>query len=155
MSVRHGGRRHLLTRGSKLHENGFSWGRAIKTFWNRSHCHLFSLFPLSCFCCFPSMISVKDGSQFKPNWFFLFPFIRKCSLCLWKVLGMMLWTKTNSLKGLNLGLMNIHRRLSLIGPLSPRGKPIGDAGAGSEEPDKVKENHKTFILSPLHVKAHY
>lgn len=67
----------------------------------------------------------------------------------------MLWTKTNSLKGLNLGLMNIHRRLSLIGPLSPRGKPIGDAGAGSEEPDKVKENHKTFILSPLHVKAHY
>lgn len=68
---------------------------------------------------------------------------------------MMLWTKTNSLKGLNLGLMNIHRRLSLIGPLSPRGKPIGDAGAGSEEPDKVKENHKTFILSPLHVKAHY
>lgn len=40
-------------------------------------------------------------------------------------------------------------RLSLIGPLSPRGKPIGDAGARSEEPDKVKENRKTsdFLLT--------
>ena len=42
--------------------------------------------------------------------------------------------------------MNIHRRLSLIGPLSPRGKPIGDAGAGSEEPDKVKEKHQNQDL---------
>lgn len=58
----------------------------------------------------------------------------------------MLWTKTNSLKGLNLGLMNIHQRLSLIGPLFPRGKPIGDAAAGSEEPDKAKESHKTSDL---------
>lgn len=60
----------------------------------------------------------------------------------------MLWTKTNSLKGLNLGLMNIHRRRSLIGPLAPRGKPIGDAGAGSEEADKVKETQKTTIFPP-------
>lgn len=45
--------------------------------------------------------------------------------------------------------MNIHQRLSLIGPLSPRGKPIGDAGAGSEEPDQVKETHKTFLLFTL------
>lgn len=54
----------------------------------------------------------------------------------------MLWTKSNSLKGLNLGLMNIHPRLSLIGPLAPRWKPIGRAGAGSEEPEKVKERTK-------------
>lgn len=55
---------------------------------------------------------------------------------------MMLWTKSNSLKGLNLGLMNIHQRLSLIGPLAPRWKPIGWAGVGSEEPEKVKEHTK-------------
>lgn len=38
--------------------------------------------------------------------------------------------------------MNIHQRLSLIGPLAPRWKPIGWAGAGSEEPEKVKEHTK-------------
>ena len=81
VSVGHGGRRHLLTRGSKFHENGFSRDRAIKTFWYCSHCHLFEriVSPAYLFSC---MISVKDGSQFKPNSFFLFPFIRKCSLCL-------------------------------------------------------------------------
>lgn len=47
-----------------------------------------------------------------------------------KVLGVMLWTETNSLKGLNLRVMNIHQRLSLIGPLFAREKPIGEAGAG-------------------------
>lgn len=38
--------------------------------------------------------------------------------------------------------MNIHQRLSLIGPLAPRWKPIGWAGVGSEEPEKVKEHTK-------------
>lgn len=65
----------------------------------------------------------------------------------------MLWTKTNSLKGLNLGLMNIHQRLSLIGPLAPRGKPIGAAGAGSEEPEQDKGNHKTS--GSLFTSQHY
>lgn len=45
--------------------------------------------------------------------------------------------------------MNIHQRRALIGPHSPRGKPIGRAGAGSEEPAKVEKNHKTSILYPL------
>lgn len=38
--------------------------------------------------------------------------------------------------------MNIHQRLSLIGPLAPRWKPIGWAWVGSEEPEKVKEHTK-------------
>lgn len=89
------------------------------------------------------MISVKDGAQFKSNRFFLLPFIRKFSLCpVKKSKVVMLWTETNSLKGLNLGLMNIHRRRSLIGPLSPRGKPIGDSEAGSER--KVIKSRKNY-----------
>lgn len=58
----------------------------------------------------------------------------------------MLWTNTNSLKGLNLGLMNIHRGRALIGPFSARRKPIGDAEAVSQQADKVKENLKTSHL---------
>lgn len=49
--------------------------------------------------------------------------------------------------------MNIHRRLSLIGPLAPRGKPIGAAGAGSEEPEQDKGNHKTS--GSLFTSQHY
>lgn len=60
----------------------------------------------------------------------------------------MLWTKTNSLKGLNLGLMNIHESLALIGQRSPTGTRIGAAGAGSEESAKVKKTSKTFTLFP-------
>ena len=56
----------------------------------------------------------------------------------------MLWTKTNSLKGLNHGVMNIHQRLSLIGPLYPRMMAIGDRRI-PKEADHQGEETKAHI----------
>jgi len=56
-----------------------------------------------------------------------------------KSLGTMLWIHTNSLKGLNQGIMNIYPRCSLIGSLPPRAMRIGNLRVGSDGPDKLKK----------------